>query len=72
MSDGASGEAPSPLLSAHTTMRVGGPASRFVVADTVDELVDAVRLVDDAGEPLGVFSGGSNLVVADEGVDATV
>ena len=61
-----------PLLSAHTTMRVGGPARRFVVAETVDELVDAVRVVDEADEPLGVLSGGSNLVVADDGVEGVV
>lgn len=58
-------------LSGHTTMRVGGPAERFVVAQTTHEVVDAVREVDDAGEPLLVLSGGSNLVVADEGVTGT-
>ena len=48
-------------------MRVGGPAPRMVVAETPDELVDAVREVDDADEPLLVLGGGSNLVVADAG-----
>jgi len=55
-----------------TTMRVGGPARRLVAAETTDELVDAVREVDDAGEPLLVLSGGSNVVVADAGFDGTV
>ncbi len=59
-------------LAAHTTMRVGGPAARLVTVDTADELVDAVREVDDAGEPLLVMSGGSNLVVADDGFSGTV
>ena len=54
-------------LSTLTTMRVGGPAQRLVTAETTDELVDAVREVDDADEPLLRVSGGSNLVVADEG-----
>lgn len=62
----------SPLLADHTTMRVGGPAQRYVVARSTDELVDAVRLVDEADEPLAILSGGSNLVIADEGLDATV
>ena len=59
-------------IAAHTTMRVGGPAARMVVVETSDELVDAVREVDDADEPLLVLGGGSNLVVADAGVAGTV
>ena len=55
-----------------TTMRVGGPADRVVTVTTTDELVDAVREVDDADEPLLVVSGGSNLVVSDAGFRGTV
>ncbi|HWC23645.1 MAG TPA: UDP-N-acetylmuramate dehydrogenase [Flexivirga sp.] len=55
-----------------TTMRVGGPAARLVVAETTDEIVDVVREVDDADEPLLVLSGGSNMVVADDGFPGTV
>ena len=50
--------------------RPGRPARHR--STTTDELVDAVREVDDADEPLLVVSGGSNLVVADEGFDGTV
>nr|WP_235950734.1 UDP-N-acetylmuramate dehydrogenase [Phycicoccus flavus] len=53
-------------------MRVGGPAARMVLAETTDELVDAVREVDDADEPLLVLGGGSNLVLPDEGFAGTV
>ncbi len=59
-------------VAGHTTMRVGGPAARLVVVETSDELVDAVREVDDADEPLLVLGGGSNLVLADEGFAGTV
>ncbi len=55
-----------------TTMRVGGPAARLVTVTSIDELVDAVREVDDAGEPLLVVSGGSNVVIADAGFAGTV
>lgn len=55
-----------------TTMRVGGPARRLVVAETIDEVVDTVREVDDADEPLLVVGGGSNLVIADAGFPGTV
>lgn len=55
-----------------TTMRVGGPATRLVTATTEDEVIAAVRSVDDADEPLLLLSGGSNLVIADEGFPGTV
>ena len=59
-------------LSGLTTMRVGGPAERLVTVQTTDELVDAVREVDDADEPLLLVGGGSNLVIADEGFAGSV
>lgn len=62
----------SPLLASHTTFGIGGPARKFVIATTTDELVAAVREADAAGEPLFVLSGGSNVLVADEGFDGTV
>lgn len=55
-----------------TTMRVGGPAATLVTARTQDEIIDAVRTADDAGTPLLLLSGGSNLVIADEGFPGTV
>jgi len=60
------------VLARHTTLRLGGPAARYVEAATEAELVDAVRSADDAGEPLLLVAGGSNLVVADEGFAGTV
>jgi UDP-N-acetylmuramate dehydrogenase len=43
-----------------------------VRAETEQDLVDAVRTCDEAGEPVLVLAGGSNLVVADEGFAGTV
>ena len=59
-------------LSELTTLRLGGPAERFVEAGTEDEIVGAVRAADVAGDPLLVLGGGSNVVVADEGFPGTV
>jgi UDP-N-acetylmuramate dehydrogenase len=59
-------------LSELTTLRLGGPAARYLEAPTEDALVQAVRAADDAGEPLLVLAGGSNVVVADEGFPGTV
>ncbi len=55
-----------------TTLRLGGPARRFVEAATDDEIVAEVRAADARGEPMLVLGGGSNLVIADEGFPGTV
>jgi UDP-N-acetylmuramate dehydrogenase len=55
-----------------TTLRLGGPARRFVTATTEDELLSAVREADAAGDPLLILAGGSNVVVADEGFPGVV
>lgn len=55
-----------------TTLRVGGPADRLAVAETVDELSAALELARDAGVPAGVLGKGSDLVVADAGVRGLV
>ncbi|WP_231123530.1 UDP-N-acetylmuramate dehydrogenase [Nocardioides sambongensis] len=59
-------------LAAHTTLRLGGPAERFVRAASSEEIVAAVRAEDEAGAPVLVLGGGSNLVVADAGFAGTV
>ena len=66
------GPVPSPVLTRalapHTTLRLGGPADRLVEARSADAIVEAVRAADAAGEPLLLLGGGSNVVIADEGV----
>jgi UDP-N-acetylmuramate dehydrogenase len=61
-----------PKLAAYTTLRLGGPARRFVSAVTSEDLVAAVREADAAGERALLLGGGSNLVVADAGFDGTL
>ena len=55
-----------------TTLRLGGPAKTVLEPTTEAELVDAVRIADEAADPVLLVAGGSNLVVADEGFDGTV
>jgi UDP-N-acetylmuramate dehydrogenase len=55
-----------------TTLRLGGPAARVVEAHTNEDLVAAIRACDEAGEPVLVLAGGSNVVIADEGFAGTV
>jgi UDP-N-acetylmuramate dehydrogenase len=59
-------------LSRATTFRIGGPA-RFVLRPrTGDDVAAAMRVARDAGLPVLVAGMGSNLLVADEGLDALV
>jgi len=55
-----------------TTVGIGGPARHFARPATLSELEEALRWA--AGEGLGVFTIGlgSNLLIADEGVEALV
>ena len=66
------GGAAEPPLSGFTTLRVGGPAARTVVAETDAELIDAVASADAAGEPVTILGGGSNVVVSDAGLPGTL
>ncbi len=60
------------FLGAYTTLRLGGPARRLVEVDNADEAVEAVRSADQAGDPVLVLAGGSNVVIGDDGFDGTV
>ncbi len=55
-----------------TTLHVGGPARRLVMARTTDELVAEVREADARGEQVLLLGAGSNVVVSDEGFDGVV
>ena len=50
-----------------TTLAVGGPIERLLEVGTAEELVGAVRDADEAGRPLLVLGGGSNIVAPDGG-----
>jgi len=50
-----------------TTLAVGGPAERLLEVETAEELVAAVRDADEAGRPLLLLGGGSNVIAPDEG-----
>lgn len=70
--DTVQAQAVAPSLADLTTLRVGGPAASFVEAEEEAALIEAVSTADDAGVPLLVVGGGSNLLVADEGFDGLV
>lgn len=55
-----------------TTLRVGGPADRLVEPSTRDELIATLDAAREAGVPWLVLGNGSNVVVADRGVQGLV
>ncbi|MFE3291318.1 UDP-N-acetylmuramate dehydrogenase [Rhodococcus sp. NPDC059234] len=55
-----------------TTLRLGGPARAMLTCRSTDALAGVVRALDAAGVPTLILGGGSNLLIADEGVDAVV
>lgn len=59
-------------MSAHTSFRIGGPARLFASPSCAEEAAELLRLCREAGtEPL-VIGNGTNLLVADEELDAVV
>jgi UDP-N-acetylmuramate dehydrogenase len=75
-SDEGLGTDASPLphvdLAPHTTLGVGGSARWYVRAETADAVAAAHEWSRERGLPTIVLGGGSNMVVADGGVDALV
>jgi UDP-N-acetylmuramate dehydrogenase len=60
------------LLAGYTTLGLGGPAREFISAGTEQDVIDAVRSADEAGRPVLILGGGSNLVISDAGFPGTV
>ena len=59
-------------MSAHTTFRVGGPADLYVEPSSRDELASLIGFFTDAGVPVSILGGGSNLLVSDRGIRGAV
>jgi UDP-N-acetylenolpyruvoylglucosamine reductase len=59
-------------LSRFTTLGTGGPARWFAAPGTLDELATALEWAADRDAPVAVVGLGSNLLVADEGVEGLV
>ncbi|RKR88797.1 UDP-N-acetylmuramate dehydrogenase [Micromonospora pisi] len=62
---------PAPLAN-YTTLRLGGPPRRLVLAEETGEIVQGVREAELFGQPVLILAGGSNLVIGDDGFPGTV
>jgi UDP-N-acetylenolpyruvoylglucosamine reductase len=59
-------------LARHTTLGTGGPARGFARPETLDQVEEALRWAAARGLGVATVGLGSNLLAADEGVDALV
>jgi UDP-N-acetylmuramate dehydrogenase len=59
-------------LAPYTSLRVGGSADWFVLARSGQDLADGLRWARDHNVPVRVIGGGSNLLVAEDGVEGLV
>jgi UDP-N-acetylmuramate dehydrogenase len=59
-------------LAPFTTLGIGGAARWFVRASSINEVAAAHQVSVDRNMPLFVLGGGSNILVADEGIDGLV
>ena len=59
-------------LEDYTTFRLGGPCRALITCETPQQLESAVKHLVKEQFPFILIGGGSNLVVADEGLDCFV
>lgn len=56
----------------HTTFRIGGPVDIFVIPKTIEDVAKVCAIARKEEIPLFVLGNGSNLLVADQGMDGIV
>ena len=59
-------------MAKHTSFRIGGPAKRMAFPETREQLVVLMGFLQDAGIRPLLIGNGTNLLVADEGLDTVV
>lgn len=60
------------LMRNHTTWKIGGPVDLLLQPETIAELQQALKEAKRAGKPYYIIGAGSNLLVADDGLRATI
>lgn len=59
-------------MARYTTVGIGGPADMLVVANNSRDLESLIKAAQEFEVPVTVFGGGSNILVADEGIRGLV
>ena len=56
----------------HTTFKIGGPADIFITINTLDGLIDLLKIIKELKIPYHVLGNGSNILVSDDGIRGIV
>lgn len=59
-------------LAPYTTFRIGGPAKEFVVVNSENELIEALKYAKDNNLQFFMLGGGSNILFSDNGFDGLI
>ncbi|MCV9887561.1 UDP-N-acetylmuramate dehydrogenase [Metabacillus halosaccharovorans] len=59
-------------LAKHTTIKIGGPADIYIEPNSTDSLCKAIEIIKDKNVKWTVIGRGSNLLVADKGIEGVV
>ena len=59
-------------LAKHTTIKIGGPADIYIEPNSTDSLCKAIEIINQHGVKWTVIGRGSNLLVADKGIEGVV
>ena len=59
-------------MAKHTSFRIGGPAKRMAFPKTREQHVVLIGFLQDAGVKPLLIGNGTNLLVADKGLDAAI
>ena len=55
-------------MSKHTSFRVGGPADYFIIANSIQELKDVLKIAKTKNIPITIVGNGTNLLVREGGI----
>ena len=56
----------------YTSFRVGGPADILVMPQTIEEVIAVIKTAQNAGLPITVIGGGTNVLISDKGIRGLV
>ncbi len=60
------------LLSDHTSLKIGGPASYWLEPENPDEILEAISFAEKENKALAIIGSGSNVLAQDKGFDGVV
>ncbi|HOK62323.1 MAG TPA: UDP-N-acetylmuramate dehydrogenase [Soehngenia sp.] len=60
------------LMKNHTSFKIGGPADIFIIPNSMEELINAIKIAREAKIPYFIMGNGTNLLVKDGGIRGVV